>query len=240
MGVRAISVGLSCLFLLGSASVLWAQGGTIRGKVYFEGNPIRTRPISMKQDKACDALHGGKTIDSEEFVLNSDNTLQNVIVYAKTGTQGKVFRPVRTVAVLDQVMCMYTPRVLAVMTGQPVEIRNSDPLLHNVHFTSRANGEFNIGQPTKGVKMTRQFDRAEGPGSATFKCDVHPWMRAYLAVFDHPVFAVTGKDGSFTIRNVPAGTYVLEAWHERLGAISQNVTVRAGQTVEVDFKFVRR
>lgn len=125
------------------------------------------------------------------------------------------------------------------MVGQPLEIRNSDPTFHNVHFVSRNNGGFNIGQPRKGLKTVRTFSKPELPGTAFFKCDVHPWMRAWVGIFDHPFFDVTGDDGSFTISGLPPGTYELEAWHEKLGTRTAKVTLKAGETVTVNFTFKR-
>ncbi len=213
-------------------------GGTIKGVVKFEGQPLKPRLIRMKQDKNCEAIHKGKPILSEEFVLNKNGTLKWVLVYVKSGLSGN-FEPPKEPAILDQQGCVYRPRVFGIMVGQPLEIRNSDPTFHNVHFVSKNNGGFNIGQPRKGLKTVRTFSKPELPGTAFFKCDVHPWMRAWVGIFDHPFFDVTGDDGSFTISGLPPGTYELEAWHEKLGTRTAKVTLKAGETVTVNFTFKR-
>lgn len=216
-----------------------SQGtGTIKGVVKFEGNPLKPRIIRMSQDKNCEAAHKGKPIVSEEFVLNKNGTLKWVLVYVKSGVKGN-FEPPSKPVVLDQLGCIYHPRVLGIMVGQPIEIRNSDPLSHNVHFVSRNNGTFNFSQPRKGLKSVRVFRKPELPGTAYFKCDVHPWMRAWIGIFDHPFFAVTGDDGSFTISGLPEGTYEIEAWHEKLGTKSAKVIVKPGETVTINFVFKR-
>lgn len=215
-----------------------AGAGTIKGFVKFEGQPLKPRLIRMKQDKNCEAIHKGKPIASEEFVLNKNGTLKWVLVYVKSGISGKFDIP-KEPAVLDQKGCVYQPRVFGIMVGQPVEIRNSDPTFHNVHFVSRNNGSFNIGQPRKGLKTTRTFSKPELPGTAFFKCDVHPWMRAWVGIFDHPFFDVTGDDGSFTISGLSPGTYEIEAWHEKLGTRVAKVTLKSGETVTVNFTFKR-
>lgn len=213
-------------------------GGTIKGVVKFEGQPLKPRLIRMKQDKNCEAIHKGKPIASEEFVLNRNGTLKWVLVYVKSGVSGDFERP-KEPAILDQQGCTYHPRVFGIMVGQPLEIRNSDPTFHNVHFVSRNNGGFNIGQPRKGLKTVRTFSKPELPGTAFFKCDVHPWMRAWVGIFDHPFFDVTGDEGSFVISGLPPGTYELEAWHEKLGTRTAKVTLKAGETVTVNFTFKR-
>lgn len=214
------------------------SGGTIKGVVKFEGKPLRPRLIRMGQDKNCEVIHKNKPIVSEEFVLNKNGTLKWVLVYVKSGVRGD-FEPPKEPAVLDQQGCIYKPRVFGVMVGQPVEIRNSDPTFHNVHFVSKNNGGFNIGQPRKGLKTVKTFSKPELPGTAFFKCDVHPWMRAWVGIFDHPFFDVTGDDGSFTISGLPAGTYEVEAWHEKLGTKRAKVTVKEGETVTLNFVFKR-
>ncbi len=216
-----------------------AQGtATIKGIVKFEGKPLKTRDISMKQDKNCDALHKGKPVPSEEFVLNKNGTLKWVLVYVKRAPKGN-YKPPATPVVLDQNGCHYVPHVFGIMVGQTLEIRNSDGFLHNVHFVGKKNPQFNQAQPTKAVVFRKTFKFPELPPDSYFKCDVHPWMKAWVGIFDHPFFAVTGDDGSFTIRGLPPGTYEIEAWHERLGRQSQKVTVKAGETKQITFVFKR-
>ncbi|MCS7223789.1 MAG: carboxypeptidase regulatory-like domain-containing protein [Armatimonadetes bacterium] len=228
---------LASLFAVAFAtSTLWAQG-TIKGKVVFQGTPLKPRMISMKQDKKCDALHKGKPVTGDDFVLNPNGTLQWVLVYVKSGAKGGK-APSKPV-VLTQHECIYRPHVFGIMVGQPLEIRNDDPLLHNVHFVSKKNGTFNLGQPVKGMKTQKVFRSPELPPSSYFKCDVHPWMRAYVGIFDHPYFAVTDSKGTFTISGLPAGTYEIEAWHEKLGTQSQKVTLKAGETKDITFVFKR-
>ena len=119
--------------------------------------------------------------------------------------------------------------------NQPLQIINSDPTLHNIHALPKANKEFNNGQPIQGMKMTHTWETKEV--MVPFKCDVHGWMNAYVGVLDHPYFAVTGKDGKFDLKTVPPGTYTIEAWHEKLGAMTQSVTVGAKETKEITFTF---
>ena len=127
------------------------------------------------------------------------------------------------------------PHVVGVRVGQPLEIENSDPTLHNIHAMSKVNQEFNNGQPIQGMKMTHAFTQKEV--MIPFKCDVHGWMNAYVGVLDHPFYAVTGADGSFSLKGLPPGTYTIEAWHEKLGTQTQTVTVAATETKDVAMTF---
>jgi hypothetical protein len=168
-------------------------------------------------------------------LINDNGTLRNVFVYVKTGLEGKVFPPPRTPVILDQHGCAYQPRVLGMQARQPLLIRNSDDTLHNVHAMPTRSKEFNVGQPNKGMETTRTFTTPEV--MVKFKCDVHPWMAAYIGVLDHPYFAVTGADGDVRIPELPPGTYEFEAWHETYGTKTQRVTLAPGETKELTFTF---
>ena len=139
---------------------------------------------------------------------------------------------------LDQDKCRYTPRVLGVRVGQPLAIRNSDPLLHNVRASGKINQPFNMSTPLEGVTFNRTFATREV--MVDFKCDVHAWMRAFVGVLDHPYFGTTGQDGRVALNNLPPGTYTIEAWHEQLGVKTQQVTVGARDSKDVAFAFARQ
>ena len=159
-----------------------------------------------------------------------------MFVYVKTGLEGKKFEPKGAPPLLDQVNCVYEPYVSGVMTNQKFNVRNSDPVMHNVHPTPKnpANKEFNLGQPTKGQVNEKSFPAPEI--LVRFKCDVHPWMFAYVGVVDHPYFAVTDKNGVFTLpSDLPAGTYTIEAFHVKAGAVTQQITVGATEKKSVNF-----
>lgn len=200
--------------------------GKITGKVIFSGTPPTPEAIRMDADPFCKS-HGGAGV-SETIVVGADGALKNALIFLKDGTKGKPFTRPKTKVLLDQVGCQYVPHVAGVMVGQKIEIRNSDETLHNVHASPTVNPSFNIGQPMKGMTAEKTFNAPEVV--VRFKCDVHPWMAAYLGVFDHPWFAVSGPDGTFTIADVPAGTYTVEAWHEALPVQTAQVTVAGGET----------
>lgn len=208
--------------------------GKITGKATLSGPPPAAEPIRMDADPFC-KTHA-KNAASETVVVAADGGLKNVLVYLKKGTQGKSIPPVPAgqKPLLDQVDCRYVPHVMGVRVGQKFDIRNSDGTLHNVHAIGTANKEFNLGQPVQGMTAEKAFNSPEVV--VRFKCDVHPWMAAYVAVLDHPWFAVTGDDGSFSIPDVPAGTYTVEAWHEALPVQTAEVTV-AGADVTASFTF---
>lgn len=207
--------------------------GKITGKATFSGTPPAAEPIRMDADPYCKA-HAQSTA-SDTVVVGADGALKNVLVYLKKGYQGKPTPPVPAEkALLDQIDCRYVPHVMAVRVGQALTIRNSDGTLHNVHAVGTANKEFNLGQPVKGMTADKTFTSPEV--AVHFKCDVHPWMGARVAVLEHPWFAVTGEDGSFSINDVPAGTYTVEAWHEALPAQTAEVTV-SGAEASANFTF---
>jgi len=200
--------------------------GSVTGKVTFDGEPPVRTPLKMAADPNCKP---GPESLSETQIVSADRGLKNVFVYVKDGLGNAVYETPTTPVTLDQVGCRYEPHVFGVFVGQPIVIKNSDPTLHNVHAIPKNNEEFNFGQQNdKAPAFTKMFAKPEI--GVSFRCDVHGWMRSYANAVTHPFFAVTKDDGSFEIKGLPAGTYTIEAWHERLGTQETKVTISDSAT----------
>ena len=201
----------------------------------IEGTVPPGEIVRMDGDPKCEALVPGEERRTEYIVSNDGKTLANVFVYVKDGLPPRLYPIPTEPAVLDQQKCRYVPRVVGVQVGQPIEIRNSDPLLHNVRADGAINQTFDIGQPIQGMKTTRTFTTREV--MIPVKCQVHNWMQGYIGVLEHPFFAVADANGRFSIANLPPGTYTIEAWHEKLGTQTQQVTLAAKDSKTADFSF---
>ncbi len=211
---------------------------TISGSVKFTGKAPRARPIDMAgADAKCAELHGGKRLKPETVVVNDNGTLRNVFVWVKSGVEGWSFPMPEGDALLDQKGCMYTPHVQGMRQGQSLSIKTSDPTAHNVHGYAKANRSFNRSQPAGAANVTIKMRRNEVSPPMKVKCDIHPWMNAYVAVVDHPYHAVTGPEGSFTLPNLPPGTYTIEAWHEKYDVIEHSITIGDNETQTLDFTY---
>ena len=209
---------------------------SITGTVTFDGEAPALRPLDMTAEAVCHAKHGGKPAPNEALVLGTGNTMGNIIVWVSKGLPaGQTWPAPGTPVVLDQDGCVYEPHVMGIMVGQTYRILNSDGILHNIHTLPKINPAFNRGQPATVKEMTTAFPKPEVVFQV--KCDVHPWMSAYISVFTHPFFSVTKTDGKFTISGLDPGTYEITAWHERLGTQTASVTVGASGTKIQDFKF---
>ena len=206
---------------------------TLSGTIRFEGKPPERKPIKMSADPNCAKLHTEPVL-SEDTIVGPEGGLENVFVYVKSGLEGRSFPTPATPAVLDQRGCMYRPRVIGVMVNQNIRLLNSDPTLHNVHALPKK-GEFNVGMPRQNMEVVKKL--ANPQVMVHFKCDVHPWMSAWVGVLEHPFFAVSDAKGAYSIPNLPAGTYTIEAWHEKLGTRTQTVTVGERPAVALDFAF---
>jgi plastocyanin len=224
------SVELAAL-LIAFAGV--AAAGDVTGKVSFSGNAPKPARIMMNADPVCVKQHKTPVV-GEEVVVNTNGTLKNVLVYVKEGLGSRKFDPPAGKLEFDQKGCQYSPHVLGIQVGQELEIVNGDPTLHNVHSLSKENAQFNVAQPKQGMRLTKKFDK---PEVFKVKCEVHTWMGAYIGVFSHPYFAVTSDDGSFRLKNLPAGDYTIEAWHEKYGTQTMKVKVAASGAAAADFKF---
>ena len=230
--VRRCTVML-CVVALALAGAAVAQAGTITGKVVYSGQVPKLPPIDMSADPTCQSKHSGP-VPNELLVLGPGNTMANIFVAVKNPPQKDYPTPKEPV-VIEQLGCEYQPHVVGLMAGQSLMFKNEDGVLHNVHGLPKVNREFNLGMPPTLKEKETVLDKPEPVFPV--KCDVHPWMRAYAAVMTHPYFAVTGPDGKFTIKDLPAGTYQVEAWHEKLGTQTASVTVGASDTKSVDFSF---
>jgi plastocyanin len=210
------------------------NGATITGKVTFDGTKPTPKTLDMSAVPKCMEAH--KTpAKSEEVVINDNGTVKNVFVWVKAGLPAdKTWQVPTTAVMLSQDGCMYTPHVIAVMAGQNVDIKNADPTGHNIHPMPANNPDFNQSQPPGSPDIDHTFAREEV--LVPVKCNIHPWMRAYIGVVNHPFFAVTGDDGSYSIKGLPPGTYTIEIVHEKYGKQEQQVTVGAKDSKTQDFK----
>ena len=214
------------------ASPLWA--GTVTGSIKFAGTAPQPETISMNADPVCAGLHS-EVVHTETVEVNGNGTLQNVFVYVKEGLEGKTFPVPSTAVTIDQKGCQYHPHVFGIQVGQTLQILNSDSTLHNIHSMAQQSKQFNLGMPLQGMKLTKKFEAPEI--MVKMKCDVHPWMNAYIGVLTHPYFSVTGPEGTFELKDLPAGEYTLEAWHEKYGTQTQKITVAEGTPAQADFTF---
>jgi plastocyanin len=214
-----------------------ATAATVTARVTFAGTVPPPPMYRMEGDPKCVSEHGGPERADESLLVGSGQALQNVFVYVTDRVSGHVFPIPTAPVVLDQDVCRYTPRVLGVRVGQPLQVRNSDPLLHNVRANGVINQPFNMSTPVEGMSFERTFATREI--MVPFKCDVHGWMSAYVGVLEHPYFGTTGADGTVVLANLPPGTYTLEAWHEVLGTRTAQVTIAAKESKDVGFTFTR-
>jgi plastocyanin len=199
-----------------AGSLQFVVAGEITGKITLKGTPKNEIPIDL--GPSC-SKHNPNKVTTRHYVVSKDGGLANVFVYLKDA------KPAPAAAegpVLDQIGCMYEPYVMGVVVGQKFKVKNSDPELHNVHATPKLNKEFNFAQPTKGLVSEKSFDQPEV--LVRMKCDVHPWMFAYIGVCEHPYFAVTDKEGNFKIAGVPDGKYTLVAYHLKTHGANPGLT----------------
>jgi plastocyanin len=205
----------------------------IKGVVKFSGTVPPAKPVSMAADPSCAQQHRSPVLQ-RDVETDAKGDLQNVIVYIADGLNGQTFDVPKEPVVISQKGCEYEPHVLAVRANQPLEVVNGDPTTHNIHPIPANNREWNKAE-TPGGKVEEAFTREEI--AIPVKCNIHPWMRGYIAVFNHPYFAVTKADGTFDMPTLPPGTYKVTAWHEKLGTASQTISIGPNETKELTFAF---
>ena len=211
-----------------------ATAGSVTGRITFTGQLPKAGILRMGTDTACVAS-AGPNPQSAAVLVGADGGLKNVFVYIKDNLGEYTFDTPAEAVTMDQKGCAYVPRVFGVRVGQPITILNSDATVHNVHALPMQNQEFNESQPRQGMRTSRIFTVPEV--MVRFKCDFHGWMAAYVGVMAHPFFAVTDASGTFSLTGLPPGTYTIEAWHEKFGTRTQQVTIAPSgkQTIALTF-----
>jgi plastocyanin len=210
-----------------------ATTGTISGTVDLSGAPPAMTVVPLRGDPVCAALHPEPVLSEDALV--HDGHVENAFVYVKDGLGERVFAVPSTPVVIDQRGCLFQPHVAGAQVGQPIKFVNGDTVLHNVHGAPSRSGAWNFAMNTRGAERTVTMDAAEV--AVPIRCDLHPWMRAYLGVLDHPYFAVTGANGRFTLTDVPPGDYTVAVWHERFGTREAPISLGTKDTKELSFTF---
>ncbi len=214
----------------------YVNAGTLKGHVKYEGKAPKKKRLRMDADPVCGSSHSGPVL-SENFKVADDGSMEEALVYLKNVSYsgGIPSEP----AILDQKGCIYAPHVFGMVAGQELLIKNSDATLHNIHSMPKVNKEFNFAMP-KVVKEKKATFKKSEPSPFYIKCDVHPWMKSWVLVSDHPYFAVTDEKGNFSIEGIPSGTYEVVCWQEKFGkrTLTAKVTIGDGDTTK-DFVFTR-
>ena len=235
--IAVLALLLICVIMLcaagrsGPAPV--PRGASVTGVVKFKGTSAKPTPIDMSADPFCAQAHSSAAT-TEELLTDANGGLENVVVFVSDGLGTTAFTIPDEPAVMEQKGCQYKPHVLAMRAGQKLKVVNSDATTHNIHPMPNNNREWNVSQP-QGVPVEQIFAREEV--AISVKCNIHPWMRSYIAVVKNPYFAVTGKNGGFELKDLPPGSYTLQAWHEKLGSRTQKVTLAGEATQTVEFVF---
>jgi plastocyanin len=211
-----------------------ATAGEVTGAVKLDGAAPKMKAINMAAEPACSKARTTPAA-SEEVVTGDGGTLANVVVYVKSGLDGYSFPAPSAPAKIEQQGCQYHPHVIALQVGQNVDVVNADQTTHNIHPIPKDNREWNESQPPGAAPIEKSFTREEI--AIPVKCNVHPWMKAYMAVVPNPYYQVTDKDGKFDLKNLPPGTYTLTAWHELYGTSDQTVTIGPKESKTVTFTF---
>jgi hypothetical protein len=241
MSVITVVATVTVLFayistLKGMASTAQGSTGSARVivKVLLSGSPPAPAKVQTAADPYCAKVHQAEPLLSQTVEVGSDGALIDSLVFVKDGVTGTYAVP-QTPVTLDQKGCVYIPHVIGMRAGQPLQILNSDPTLHNIHPLPVINAGFNIGMPVQGMKQTRVFQKAEPVFHV--KCDVHSWMSSYIATFTHPFFGVSNGQGIVELNSLPAGTFQIQAWHEKYGLQTQSVSLAAGETKQITFSY---
>jgi len=227
---HAVIAGLA-LLAASAAAYPAPGGGTISGKVTFEGAPAKMKSIDMSAEPSCAKMYATPPL-AETLVTGAGNSLENVVVYVSAGATNDAAPS--TAAIFTQKGCRYIPHLLALQVNQELKITNEDQTVHNVHPQPKRNREWNKSQPPGAPPIRESYEQAE---FIPVKCNVHPWMHGTLAVMPNSHYAVTGAGGSFSLPNLPPGKYTITAWHESFGAQSQEVTIAASETHTINFVF---
>jgi plastocyanin len=231
LGSAILFVAFGALYLGKSASA--ASTVEITGSVKLDGAVPHQKPIDMAKEPSCAAVHKDRPATTESVVAGANGGLANVVVYITQGLTGS--EPVSTQSVeINQKGCQYVPHVVAVDAGQHLKIVNSDQTSHNIYSQATKNPPWNKSQPSGAAPLDATWNNEEI--AIPVKCNVHPWMHAYIVVVKGP-YGVSGDDGSFKLDNVPPGDYTLTAWHETYGTQTQKVTVAAGKPATISFTF---
>ncbi len=211
-----------------------SPAASVKGTIHYEGPAPKQVAVKLEADPNCVKIHGDKKVYIEEEVIGAKGEVKNAFVYIKNPpAAAKVKAPAEPIT-LDQKGCSYEPRVQAAIVGQKLNIVNSDPTSHNIRCLAKKNRQFNVGQPVPG---TREQVLAKAEMAVKFKCDIHPWMTAYIFVMEHALYSTTSADGAFEIKNLPAGEYTLVAWHEKYGQQELKLKVADQDIADANFTF---
>ena len=233
--VLTLTVCISMPFAVGAGSPLPTTGAaSVKGIVRFEGTVPKPKLVSMSTDPSCAKQHAAPVF-AQEVMTDAKGDLQNVIVFVSEGLGDRTFDAPTQPVVVEQKGCMYQPHVLAVRANQPLHVVNDDPTSHNIHPTPANNPDYNQSQMTGSGDILHSFANQEV--MIPIKCNIHNWMRAYVGVVSSPFFAVTGDDGTYTIKGLPPGTYTIEVWQEKYLTQDQQITVGAKESKTLDFTY---
>ena len=245
----ALAVGAAVLLAAGAvmmnasvraSSRRAAQGdgsGEIAGKVYFKGEAPRLRRIMLDKDPVCASLHPEGALP-EDGRVNANGTLPNAFVYISKGAEKFSGAAPTEPVTLTQMECEYEPHVLGIMVGQPLRVVSNDPTTHNIHIMPKVGHDFDVTQQPGSPPVSDKFSKPQV--MVPVHCNIHNWMQAYIGVVSNPHYAVTGNEGTFQIKGVPAGSYTLSIWTATFGTQEHDVTVRVGETASVEFTFAAK